>query len=1064
MQITSLLRTSSGSAFYKAIEAPEKEETDQYQEEQGQQEEASAVSVTYQLHTQLAAAGSNKATQRVAQHFDVEFIPTLNFVLRKPTAATTTAEATTAEAATSEAAQHVADAASTDCDNVDSSSDANDRSTTHTFIISRSSFTTGSNSSSSSTPYAVTSTDTAELLRQQNNLSLTEDDQTISSFSIEQPTSSMTIEMAEQQKHKTGTTTATTTRSEATSSGDGLGMVTGTATTTTTTTTTTSSSIEEDIEEAIELSEVEEQLPLSEAAAYARPESSSLQQSQQSAKVDSTLAEEEEEQEEANKFRIDDAQLSGGQLAQHFLVLEDDESDEDYVPVSPKDQTSTSVDVEEDEEEEDEDDDDFDISLPLERQQVVHSRHDDVVEGEEGEPSLSNQSTTDDVSDIGDEPQHVTSASATELEPPSQDQPAADSTALSSARVEESELDTGEQDHSMEEIMATNESIEITYDGEDAIVSSSQRTVSQKLEMVTDLDVVEQQEVRTVVTLKLPPVQQPQLIEPKLAKVLETLHLEPESLELTILELDPKAMEEDEDEENALQLMKLRLMTMQQQQQNQAENAARASPTEEGSAALSGQELKQMERVPLNEFSKDVLEDITEESERMLSLSTTAEEPQSLSLEESKTLLPGGKAGGGGSSSSVVSLNMLRQLEAKVQELNTQLETKDTCLASLNLQLEAARRDSSAGPASARESSAGPASARDSSSLVTNSTEYRTFQEEFGAPVSHQRSTELIYINLIINLPAPQTLDIYVELSRRDDMIAKLTDSLQQSLNVRGELQSDADRLSGEVQALRKQLQDTIETVKRNSGWSDQGQRISEISMDLISESEDELERNYLTDHEERGSRSSRERQLSVPRQTALLHEDLGVQPLPPEWPPAFSKQIEQFQKCLLPGELRPFVLVQRKFDDYLTQKLAECRDECAQDLKQSQERWESDKLLSEQQQQAAHAKQMEELRKYFEHRCADLEKQFSDDVFSHKSQRLGGDSSSECSEVDPLPEEISPLKEPSPRKRKRAELLLSPSHRQITPSGLDSLGNTQKEAKETVSLRSLIIALQRVY
>lgn len=143
-----------------------------------------------------------------------------------------------------------------------------------------------------------------------------------------------------------------------------------------------------------------------------------------------------------------------------------------------------------------------------------------------------------------------------------------------------------------------------------------------------------------------------------------------------------------------------------------------------------------MERVPLNEFSKDVLEDITEESERLLSLSTTAEEPQSLSLEESKTLLPGGKAGGG-SSSSVVSLNMLRQLEAKVQELNTQLETKDTCLASLNLQLEAARRESSAGPASARESSGGPGSARDSSSLVTNSTEYRTFQEEFGAPVSH---------------------------------------------------------------------------------------------------------------------------------------------------------------------------------------------------------------------------------------------------------------------------------------------------------------------------------------
>lgn len=690
--------------------------------------------MTYQLHTQLGA-GIKKPHPRVAQHFDVEFIPTLNFVLRKPTAA---AAATTSEPAT--AAQHVADDASTDCDNVDSSADANDRSTTHTYIISKSSFTSGSNSSSSSTPYAVTSTDTAELLRQQNNLSLTEDDQTISSFSIEEPTSSMTIEMAEQQQQhtaRTATTTGTTTRSEATSSGDGLGVGLGMVTaTTTTTTTTTSSSIEEDIEEAIELSEVEEQLPLSEVAAYAPPESSSLQQSQQSAKPDSTEA---EDAEEATKFRIDDSQLSGGQLAQHFLVVED-ESEEDYVPASPKDQASTSVDDEDDnvdvDDDEDDDDDDFDISLPMERQQAVHSRHEDIVEGslgaqEEAEVSLSNQCTTDDVSDIGDEPHHATSASATELEQPSQDQQPADSMVQSSvqdtanreSRIEESTLDTGEQDHSMEEIMATNESIEITYDGEDGIVSSSQRTMSHKLEMVTDLDVVDQQEVRTVVTLKLPPVQQPQLIESKVAKMLETLHLEPESLELTILELDPKAIEEDEDEENALQLMKLRLMTM-QQQQTLPENAARASPTEsaEGSA-VSGQELKQMERVPLTEFSKDVLEDITEESERLLSLSTTAEEPQSLSLEESKTLLPGGKIG---SSSSVISLNMLRQLEAKVQELNTQLESKDTCLASLNMQLEAARR----------ESSAGPASARDSSSLVTNSTEYRTFQEEFGAPVS----------------------------------------------------------------------------------------------------------------------------------------------------------------------------------------------------------------------------------------------------------------------------------------------------------------------------------------
>jgi len=189
--------------------------------------------------------------------------------------------------------------------------------------------------------------------------------------------------------------------------------------------------------------------------------------------------------------------------------------------------------------------------------------------------------------------------------------------------------------------------------------------------------------------------------------------------------------DDDDDEESSLQLMKLRLMAMNQQMIT--DNAPKLSPTEaeqtQVTSSSNNLELKQMERVPLTEFSKDVLEDITEESERLLSMSTTIEEeqdPPSLSLDESKTLLHAGASKAAGSSSSLVSLNMLKQLEAKVQELHTQLETKDNCLASLNLQLEAARR----------ESSAGPASARDSSSLMTNSTEYRTLQDELGGPVS----------------------------------------------------------------------------------------------------------------------------------------------------------------------------------------------------------------------------------------------------------------------------------------------------------------------------------------
>ncbi|XP_017065725.1 golgin subfamily A member 4 isoform X10 [Drosophila eugracilis] len=983
--ITSLLRPPSASVSYKAIEA-------------AAIEELPATSVATAA-TSTAATSTPAATSRAAGALatcvEVEFLPTLNFTFEKPTLLS-------AEGSSPENLEHVASGVA---DKEPANDSDSDNDSTRTYIISRSSWT---EVTSSSTPYAVTSTDTAELLRRQNNLSLTEEDQSVTSFSIEQPTSSMTIDMAEQHTSTTTTTAATTT----TSSADVVA-------TTATTTTTTSSSIEEEIEEAIEISEVEEQLnspleSLSEAAAFARPK-----EQQSSAK---SLSSNPEDDEDAEEFRIDDAQLSGGQLAQHFLVADEDESEEEgsNLPDASKVEASVSS-----------NDDDFDISLPLEqRKPVVHSLHEDE---ESVDQSLSNQSTTDDVSELVEEP-------VLEREDHTEASEVISASAPQETHVDESQK-SEEQDHSMEEIVATNESIEVTYEPEETV------NTSQKHDLITDLDDEDpeneaEEPIRptsTVKILKLPPLQEPQIIERKAVKALTTLSLQPEALkplELTILEMDDDNDDDDDEEESSLQLMKLRLMAM--NTQLITDNAPKLSPTEaeqtQATISSNNLELKQMERVPITEFSKDVLEDITEESERLLSMSTTIEEeqdPASLSLDESKTLLQPGVSKATGSSSSLVSLNMLKQLEAKVQELHTQLETKDNCLASLNLQLESARR----------ESSGGPASARDSSSLMTNSTEYRTLQDELGGP----------------------TLDIYVEMSRRDELIAKLTDSLQQSMTVREKLQEDSDRLGGEVHNLRRQLQETIEAVKRSSVvWPEAecnpGQRLSEISMDLISESDDDLDRHFLTDNEERGSRSSKERQLpQFPSNEEAIN---------PEWTPAFSKQIEQFHTYLLPAEQRVFLMVQRKFDDYLNQQIALCRDLGAQELKIARDQWESEKQSSEQIQQAAHAKQMEELRKYFEHKCADLEKQFSDDVFSHKSQHQAGDSSSECSEMDQLPEEAAgaiPSKEPSPRKRKRAELLLSPSHRQMTPCGLDSLGETagQAEKDNTVDISDLKVFYQ---
>ncbi|XP_067648433.1 227 kDa spindle- and centromere-associated protein isoform X9 [Eurosta solidaginis] len=514
-------------------------------------------------------------------------------------------------------------------------------------------------------------------------------------------------------------------------------------------------------------------------------------------------------------------------------------------------------------------------------------------------------------------------------------------------------------------------------------------------------------------------------------------------------ELEAPNSEEEDDDDTSMNLMKLRILAMKQQsiiEQQQTTTSTNEAATMNANASTAGdsQQIKPMERVPLG----DALEDITEESERY-SLST-AEEHRSLSMErsatsadvredESKTMRSEHTAHelkDVTTSSGVVSLNMLQMLEHKVTALQDMVSGKDACLAALNLQLETAQRRESSGAYTTDQLGSG----RDTnSSLITSSTEYRTIQEEFGGP----------------------TTDLYVELSRRDELIAKLTDSLQQSINVREQLQAESDKLTNEVQALRKQLTDALDTLRRPN-WprtdldSNCGQRISEISIDLISESDDDLERQFFTDNEDKYSRNSRERQLSVPRQQSNTSTDLfgsGAGDMePPEWQqPPFSKQIEQFQKYLNPGEVRLFFMVQKKFDDYLSQELEKYKMKSELEQKDLIEQLELEKKRQEaevskltttlEEQSTKHAKEVEELRKYFETKCAEFEKQFSDDVFSHKSQNHTGDtSSSEGSDQEQMPEEIAPAssvtrcKDTSPRKRTRAELLLSPSHRQITP------------------------------
>lgn len=162
-------------------------------------------------------------------------------------------------------------------------------------------------------------------------------------------------------------------------------------------------------------------------------------------------------------------------------------------------------------------------------------------------------------------------------------------------------------------------------------------------------------------------------------------------------------------------------------------------------------------------------------------------------------------------------------------------------------------------------------------------------------------------------------------------------------MHIREHLQHQGDKLSTEVSDLRKQLSETMEQMKKPTWFSNRdqesvGQRISEISIDLVSESSDAaaideiLAGGQLTDGEEKSNRNSRERQYDIADVYQAQQQLSNV------------KQIEQFQKYLSPDELRIFFMVQRKFDDYLSQEVEKVRVKCDADLKSATEQATSDK------------------------------------------------------------------------------------------------------------------------
>lgn len=150
------------------------------------------------------------------------------------------------------------------------------------------------------------------------------------------------------------------------------------------------------------------------------------------------------------------------------------------------------------------------------------------------------------------------------------------------------------------------------------------------------------------------------------------------------------------------------------------------------------------------------------------------------------------------------------------------------------------------------------------------------------------------------------------------------------------------------------------------------------------------------------------------------------------------SAEMTEFQKLLNPDELRIFSMVWSKFDDFHKSAQPENKDP-------EQELFGLRKLLTSVQDGATevaelrkeleskHAKEMEELREYFEKRCVDMEKQYSEDVFSQHSRKASEDLNSDASDQENLPED----NRESPKKVQREALAKSP--KKVVSEKLDS-------------------------
>ncbi|XP_053660325.1 pericentrin-like [Anopheles marshallii] len=412
---------------------------------------------------------------------------------------------------------------------------------------------------------------------------------------------------------------------------------------------------------------------------------------------------------------------------------------------------------------------------------------------------------------------------------------------------------------------------------------------------------------------------------------------------------------------------------------------------------------------------------------------------------------------------SVISLKMFQTMENEIKKLHEIIATKDVLLNAYGRKEGGIPGKETTSCGSRAESLRDQQLCRshnsDSISLTTNSTEYR--------PVGDL--TEMAGTS-------GAEKDLYGKIIERSQWIELLADKLKESLQDRNQLQSEVEKLASEVIQLKKQLAETVENMKLKAqgSWggvrppdqestSGGGQRISEISIDLVSETEDGGLSDFpdIYDEPPLGPSERAPEHTLKPPGCGDLSE---LNPL--HIPLKLSKQLEQFRRYLSPDEVRLFNMVQGKFDDFLMQELDKVRDSGETENRLLREHLQIERADKEQEinrlrqmlgsvkagsieiaalrteLEARHTQEMADLRTYFEKKVVELEKQYSEEVFSQQSRRVSNDdTASEISGAEEFPEENGGYqsKHTSPRRKHKEGIYLSPTHRKITPTTIDA-------------------------